>query len=152
MSTEKDLQALISRRDRQIVELTLAGTRYVRDQTILAEAAGKVLAKHFTLEDDGKMVVVKAVDKDGVPIWSSQRPGEQADLEEAAQLLIESRYAEYLLPDDLRQNQNGIPSQESTRAAHTLVTQYREAKERRDVQAMTALKNRMSEVGLKAPL
>lgn len=146
----KKLQKGIEIRDKALISQTLQATPFLRSMAIVPEIVAAGIADNFAVEErDGKVQVV--VNEDSKGAWSTMNPGEKATVEEAAQILAESKCKPMLMPPGAER-----PLEENNEDADNngsdLLTQYQATKENGDTLGMVALKNQMAQKGIKAPL
>jgi len=151
------LSTQLSEQDKSIRNLVIRGSfdrsEFLKEKTVLLpDMAFSYFGDRFDVEiKDGKPVGF-AKDKEGNPLMSLANPGEIADPVEAIELLVMDHPQRDRI---LRMESSGSgtpPAAGGDKNGASLMAQYNAAKEKKDVMAMTSLKNQMSAKGIKVPL
>jgi hypothetical protein len=155
--SDSEWQAKIDAKQRAIDDLIIRGaferSDFLREKTtLLPEMAYSYFGGQFKVEEKDGRLVGYAVDRNGDRIMSLRNPGQFADPAEAIEIIINDHPQKERM---LRMEANGSGLKApvgSHDPAANLQAQYRAAKEKSDLGAMIALKQKMHEAGMPVPL
>lgn len=155
--SDAEWQAKLDAKQRAIDDLIIRGafetSDFIRDKTVmLPDMAFSYFGGQFKVEEKDGRLIGYAVDKNGDRIMSLRNPGQYADPSEAIEIIINDHPQKERL---LRMEANGsglkAPSGKID-PADSILAQYRTAKEKGDISTQIALKQKMHEMGIQAPL
>lgn len=155
--SDAEWQAKLDAKQKAIERLIIKGafetSDFLREKTVmLPDMAYSYFGDRFRVEERDGDLVGYAVDRQGDKIMSLKNPGQYADPSEAIEILVgEHPQKDRLLRMDASGSGMGAPVGKNDPAAN-LQAQYKDAKARRDVSAMIALKTKMAAQGVKVPL